>query len=394
MVLSVVAVVTVPWRPVPGGVPPPVPVAEVFSPAEIARGEGYARWARIWSYTGLTISLLTYGMLAWRRRAVARWVRRGSWWLQAVQAVVVVLAIQALVTAPTNAAARQHRLNAGLTHQSWPGWLRDQLVSLGVSVAAVTLVVVVIGWLSRRLPRAWPAAAAAVAATLALAFSFVWPVVVEPLFNRFEALPSGQLRTQVIQLAHRQGAPVSDVLIADASRRTTTLNAYVSGFGASRRVVVYDTLLASPQPQILAVVSHELSHAIHDDPLIGAGLGALGAAAGMGLLGVIVARRRGAPRARLAAGDAGWVPAVLALSAVATFAVSPVSNGVSRMIETRADVDAVAATRDGRAVEAIQRELVLAAHSDPAPPALLQWWFGTHPAPLLRIAIARHLGGQ
>lgn len=79
-----------------------------------------------------------------------------------------------------------------------------------------------------------------------------------------------------MRLAETDGVPVDAVLVVDASRRTTSLNAYVSGFGSTRGVVIYDT------------VGHELSHARHDDVLVGTALGALGAALGVGLLGLIV----------------------------------------------------------------------------------------------------------
>ena len=89
--------------------------------------------------------------------------------------------------------------------------------------------------------------------------SFVYPVLVEPLFSSFTPLPDGPLRTGVLELAEVEGVHVDDVLEADASRRTTTLNAYVSGFGSTRRVVLYDNLVRDvPEDQVLSVVAHEL----------------------------------------------------------------------------------------------------------------------------------------
>ena len=84
--------------------------------------------------------------------------------------------------------------------------------------------------------------------------------MVEPLFNWFTPLADGPLRTQILELADEEGVEVDDVLVADASRRTTTLNAYVSGFGSTRRVVVYDNLVDDlPEDQALSVVAHELA---------------------------------------------------------------------------------------------------------------------------------------
>ena len=87
----------------------------------------------------------------------------------------------------------------------------------------------------------------------------------------------------------RDGVPVKDVQVADASRRTTALNAYVAGYGASRRIVVYDTLLRDAAPaEVKMVVAHELGHAKRNDVLYGTAVGALGAALGVCLLFVVL----------------------------------------------------------------------------------------------------------
>ena len=87
---------------------------------------------------------------------------------------------------------------------------------------------------------------------------------------RFTPLPAGQLRTDLLQLAARDHVPVEDVLVADASRRTTALNAYVSGFGSTRRIVLYDTLVEKASPrEVELVVAHELGHAKRQDVLHG-----------------------------------------------------------------------------------------------------------------------------
>ena len=101
-------------------------------------------------------------------------------------------------------------------------------------------------------------------------------------WHSFTPMADGPLRTSLMRLAERDGVPVRDVLVADASRRTTALNAYVSGLGPTRRIVVYDTLLReAPPEQVEAVVAHELGHAKRNDVLTGTLIGALGAAAGV-----------------------------------------------------------------------------------------------------------------
>jgi STE24 endopeptidase len=213
--------------------------------------------------------------------------------------------------------------------------------------------------------------------------------LVEPVFNHFSSLPDGPLRTQILQVAAAEHVHLDDVLVADASRRTTTLNAYVSGYGSTRRVVLYDTVLKDlPRDQVISIVAHELGHARHDDVLTGSLLAALGATLGIGLLGLVlplVRRRPGALR------DPPVVPLVLALVAIGTLLSSPVNNGLSRRIETRADVDALLTTRNALAFQQMQKELALHSLSD-EPPAWSQFWFGSHPTTMERIAIGDQLG--
>jgi STE24 endopeptidase len=219
--------------------------------------------------------------------------------------------------------------------------------------------------------------------------SLVYPVLVEPLFNSFTPLPDGPLRTEILGLADEEGVAVDDVLVADASRRTTTINAYVSGFGSTRRVVVYDNLVDGlDRQETLSVVAHELAHAKHQDVLVGTALGAAGAALGDGLLGLLLPARRGGGVA-----DPRHVPRVLALVALAAVLAAPVQNGISRRIETRADVDALRVTEDPGAFVALQQELARRSAADLTPPAWSQWWFGSHPTTMLRIAEAERLGG-
>ena len=137
-----------------------------------------------------------------------------------------------------------------------------------------------------------------------------------------------------------------DVLVADASRRTTALNAYVSGLGPTRRIVVYDTLLADAPPgEVEAVVAHELGHARDNDVLTGTALGALGAAAAVCAVFLLgswtgLLRRAGVD----SIGDPRAVGLLLALAAVAGLVGAPLQNAVSRLIEARADAHALAVT--------------------------------------------------
>lgn len=379
---TLVAIVRVPWDVVPGAAPGPVAASSIFSAEEIARAEHFSWWARVWSWSSLAISLLVACWLGFSRWGgdLARRMR-GPWWVRVVLVVAVVTLLGRLVTLPLGIALRQLRLDAGLAAGSWAAWTFDLVKSELVAVAVTSIAVLALLGCARRWQRAWPAVAGLGLAVLVVAGSFVYPLVVEPLFNDFEPLPDGSLRASVLELAEAEGVEVDDVLVADASRRTTTLNAYVSGFGQTRRVVLYDTLVEdSPEDEALSVVAHELAHAQHGDVVTGTALGAAGACVAVGLLGLLLGGRRVGP---------ATVPRVLALAAIAALVSAPIQNGVSRQLETRADVTALEGTNDPAAFVALQRRLALRSRSDPAPPAWSQWWFGSHPTVLDRVALAR-----
>lgn len=395
--LVVLGAVFVPWSWVPGGHLVPVRASEVFTQTQLDRGANYAASQRHLSWAGLAVSTVLALLLGLTRLgARLSRVARGPWWFRTLLATLLVLVAGRLVTAPFDLAIRANALDYGLTRQSLGGWLSDQGISLLVGwVFAGGAVLLVIGT-ARRSPRRWPLWTALAGAVLTVLGSWVYPVVVEPLFNHFTSLSDGELRTRILALAATEHVQVSDVLVADASRRTTTLNAYVSGFGSTKRVVLYDNLVDDvPQRETLAVVAHELGHAKNHDVLLGTVLGAAGVVGGSGLLGLVLSRRRLLARAGVHhPGQPEAVALLLALMAVGSLLASPVQNTISRAIEARADRASLEATGDYAGFESLQVQLATRSLSDAEPPRWSQFWFGSHPTAVQRIGLARALQRQ
>ena len=388
----------VPWDWVPGGDLTPMRPEQLFTPAEIARGETFAEQRRLLAWSSYAVSLLVaagLGLTPLGSALLRRVFGRFHWVAGVVGGVGAVLLTGRIVTLPFALLTREQNLAYGLTTQGLFGWARDQAVSFLVGWVTTALLVLALVACARRWTRRWYVAAGAVAALLTVLGSYLYPVVVEPLFNDFTSMPEGDFRSSVLRLAEKEGVDVTDVLVADASRRTTTLNAYVSGFGETRRVVVYDTLLESlPADEALVVVAHELAHAKHNDVLLGTGLGVLGGIGGVALLALVLdttwARRRSGTRG---AADPAAVALLMALAAVGSFVASPLVNTVSRSVEARADRDSLAATDPDAAFVAVQRQLALRAVHDPTPPAWSQWWLGSHPTALQRAGLPASLRG-
>jgi STE24 endopeptidase len=393
VLLVVLAWALVPWDWTPDGSLRPVSPEEVLTPDEIARAESYAGYVRPLSWASYAISLglaLLLGLTALGSRLTAPVARRFPWWVTGPMVALGLLVAGRVVTLPFAALIRMRNLEEGLTTQSWAAWWEDRGLSLLVSWALVGTVVLVVLGTARRSPRHWHAWASGVLVALVFLGSLVYPLAVEPLFNRFSPLPPGSFKESVLELAEREGVRVDDVLVSDASRRTTTLNAYVSGLGGTRRVVVYDTLLEATSPaEARSVIAHELAHAKHRDVLVGTGLGALGAVAGVCLLALALDSRRLRGRVGITGpADPRAVALILALFAGAGLLASPVQNVMSRAVEARADRAALAATSDADAFRDVQRRLAQRSLADPTPPRWSYLWFASHPTVVQRFGLA------
>jgi STE24 endopeptidase len=396
---AVVAVGT-PWRPLeeaPEGTDGGADVREDdFSEQERARGARRAAESRrpaylrlgvgLGSAAGLGLTPLGGGLI----EAAARPV--GDGWLgQATVGAAALFAVGTLAVLPFGAWSERLARRWGLSVQTWRSWSVDRLKGLALGVVLLLLVVPPAFALTRASPEWWWVVGALAAAALTVVLSFVFPMVVEPLFAKFRPLEAGPLRDDLLALAVRDGVAVTDVLVADASRRTTALNAYVSGFGRTRRIVVYDTLLTNATPaEVRLVVAHELGHAKEQDVLRGTVVGAVLAASSVVLLHLALTE----PTLLRWAGAGGVEdPRSLALALLVAQVIGVVTgpglNLVSRRVEARADVHSLDLTRDPTSFVSAERRLALTNLADLEPPLLARALFGSHPTVPERIALAR-----
>jgi STE24 endopeptidase len=208
---------------------------------------------------------------------------------------------------------------------------------------------------------------------------FLAPVVLEPIFNSFRPLDDAALAQRLTALADRAGAPVKTVLIADASRRTNKVNAYVSGLGASRRVVVWDTLLEASDPDGVAlVVAHELGHRKlrHVAKLTTAAMTA--AVAVTVVLRVVLTTPRGRD-----------LPVALLVVVASEAVLLPLLSALSRRFEREADLFALTATGELTTFERVMTTLARRNLGDLAPPRWAYLLMFSHPTAPERLALAR-----
>lgn len=374
-----------------------VPVLDYFTQAFVDRA---AEFRGIQSALGICALIVTLavplalalywpriadGKLLADRRTGALAGRGGVIIAGAVGAAVVLLTL--LATLPFEIAAFARSRNYGLTVQGFGGWIFDWLLGALLLAAAVALLAMLALALIRKFGRAWWPIFGATIVVLAAAFVMFAPIVISPLFAEFKTLPAGEVRSDVEQLARAADVDAGEIYVVDAAARTTGANAYVAGLGSTRRVVLYDTLIADfSREERRQVIAHELAHARYDDLLVGLIWFAFVAMASMlavDLLARVLAERRGVDMSSPAA-----VAMLLAAAIVAIALAQPFANSFSRKVEARADAFSIEVTKNPQAAIELDRRLTVNNVSRPDPPTLLNTIFGTHPTPIKRIGMA------
>jgi STE24 endopeptidase len=359
-------------------------LAEEFSADERARSRAYHR--------PLYVALLADVALGAGLLAALAWTALGDWLfspLESVSQVAAAAAYAALVTAFVSVVDTPlafwrgwwREREWGFSTQSAGGWLADRGKGLAVSTVLGAAAWAAAVALARAFP-GWWAMPAAVALALAVLFlSFVAPVVLEPLFNRFRQLDDEALAADLQQLSERAGVPVKSVLVADASRRTTKVNAYVSGIGSTRRVVVFDTLLdATDAEAVQVVVAHELGHRRDGHVVKLTALAMAGAVVAVLLLWAVLGTRVADPRT---------LPEALLLLLALEVVALPGGSWLSRRYERAADRCSLDLTEQPAAFARAHVELARRNLSDLEPPRVVYLFLFSHPTPPERLALGR-----
>ena len=374
-----------------------VPQHYTLTPGERARAEAYSRDRYVVYFAGTALAL-GISLLLWLSRfgvALRNLARRAS----------CRLIVRCLVFAPLFIGAAsvlglpldyysdyriEHQF--GLSTQTLASWLGDWGKSLGLSVLAAVVVVWVFYGVVRYSPRRWWFYFWLATIPLELFVIFIEPWVVEPLFNKFTPLAETQpvLTDRIEDMMNRAGLhiPRSRILEMNASSKTKTLNAYVSGLGSSKRVVVWDTTLAALTPdETLLVLGHETGHyMLHHIPkefslieLALLGLFYLGYHA----FGVLI-RRFGACTALEGEGDLASLPVAMLVLTLLSFIGSPLFNAISRHYEHQADQYALevayGVVKDPNAAAArAEQALGVIDLADLHPSPFIVLWLYSHP---------------
>ncbi len=281
---------------------------------------------------------------------------------------------------------RQDRLSAFLLD-----WMTMKLIAwFIISVSMLALLALFV-----RFSRWWWVASGLALGVFAGCYILATPLVIDPIFNKFEKLDNPRLSQRLTGLMNSSGVDVQNIWVADASRRTKRANAYFTGFWGAQRIVLYDTLLDNYNiDEIVNVVAHELAHWQQKHILKGLLIGVIGLLTGLFILHQILTwmlKNRFRQVSREA--DPVLVLPVYLFYIVSMYLVMPPANWVSRQMEKEADQLALELTLDTNTF--IQTSVKLAQQnlSEVSPAPWVEAIFFTHPSNSRRIMSAERFRG-
>ena len=355
--------------------------------------------SEVWTI-GQLMLILAVGAVA-RMRDLAVGLSKNRW-AQGFSFAFLLLLLTRLLDLPIGIYGHHAALSYGLSVQGWGSWLADSAKMFALEWGIGGLLLMLMFRIIRKSPMRWWFWFWVPVVVCVIAGVFVTPYVIDPMFYKFEPLARTDpaLVQRLEQVVARGGIaiPPDRMFLMRASAKSTELNAYVTGFGASKRVVVWDTTIARSTPDEIAFIfAHEMGHYALGHVVLGVMLSCLGMLPlfWLGYHGVRILLARYGTVWRIPS-QQDWGAAVVLAMVLLTLSVisDPISNGISRMMEHNADVYGEEAIHgivaDPQAV-GLRTFQVLGEDSldDPTPHPIFEWWFDTHPTTRFRAAFAQ-----
>jgi STE24 endopeptidase len=344
----------------------------------------------VWSFA-LLLAVLYFGVAARYRDWAERTSKKS--FVQAFVVVALLLMTLNILDWPLDAYRHSVSLQYGLSVQGWSSWFADVLKGEAIVIVIATLAFWAMIFLIRRSPRRWWFYYWLLAVPFLVLLTVIAPVVIDPMFNKFEPLDRNnpQLVDAIERVTQRGGLviPRERMFEMKASEKVTTLNAYVTGFGPSKRVVVWDTTIKNAStPETLFVFGHEMGHYVLNHVIIGLALTAIG------LLIVLYLVHRASPwflrhfgqRWQIRElGDWAALPMIFLIISILGFVSTPIASSIGRVIEHNADVYGLEVTHgiNANSQEAAAHAFQVLGELSldyPYPSKLVVFWYYDHPS--------------
>lgn len=356
---------------------PKIDVAREFAGTDLGDAAAFERLLR-WTFIGSQVTLVV--VLALYAKHGARYVRDsaagpiGTGFLLGMLGLAFVWIAQLPFHVVDYWWAHKH----DVVEVGWFDFLFGDWLALSAQFLFVCFALLLAMGFARRLARTWwlPAAAAFVALTLL--FAYISPLLASGLRD-----PKGpQLRAEAAEIARKEGVPSIPLKVEEVHEITDAPNAYAFGLGSTRKVVLWDTIVGFPRPQVRVVIAHEYGHQAHHHIIKSVGWTALVLIPTALLVSLLTRRRGGMARPEA-------VPVALLVFIVLTIVATPLESAASRRFEREADWSALRTTRDPAAMKGLFQRFTSEALADPDPPGWYHALFDDHPSGAERVAMAK-----
>jgi Zn-dependent protease with chaperone function len=317
----------------------------------------------------------------------------GNRFVQKLIFVPMFALLVAIVSLPVEIYGHHIALAYGLSVQGWPSWVEDWAKGEAVSLVISALAVLVLFWIIRKSPQGWWLYFWLLTLPFAVLLIFVAPVILDPMFNTFRPLEKTQplLVSEIERVTHRGGLniPRDRMFEMEASAKVTTYNAYVTGIGATKRVVVWDnTARDLTVPETLFVFGHEMGHYVLDHIYKGLAFYAVTSLLGFWLgrrIVLAILGRWGTAWHIRGLNDLAVLPVLMLALSLLTFIGEPIGNAFSRHLERQADIYGLEVTRglfpnNGQVAASSFQKLGEKSYDYPNPNPLLVFWSYSHPS--------------
>jgi STE24 endopeptidase len=277
-----------------------------------------------------------------------------------------------------------------LSDQTLRAWLWDETKSLLLSFALATVIVELVYWTIRFAPQSWWLIAWVIFLALFVLMAQIAPVVLFPIFYKFSPLDNDELKRRLVKLGERAGTPIRGVYEWKLSEKTKKANAALTGLGATRRIILADTLLENySTDEIEAVLAHELGHHVHRHILKSIGVQAAVTFAGFWLASEVLQYAVDNARWFEGLSDFATLPLLILVFSVLSVLLMPVLNAYSRFNERQADRYCFQSVRSVEPFVTAMNKLAAQNLAERQPSKWVERLFHSHPSISNRVAAAR-----
>jgi STE24 endopeptidase len=366
-----------------------------FSSDVVERGREYRNTKYMMILLRMCVSLVFLYIIMqiqavkWITHLIQPVVFDSRWLTAGLAAALLTLALSA-VTLPVNFySGYLHEHSFGLSTRALSSWFSDLGKYVLIQLLLAFIIFAGLYLIMNAFPSWWWVISATLFSLFMVALTALSPLIIDPIFNKFTPLEDEHLKSDVIELARNAGIEVGEVYQMDASQRTRKLNAYFTGIGKTKRVVLYDTLIKKSSPEeVKMVVAHELGHWKRDH----LGKGLLLATAGTFIVVLVISR---ALVGSFASGmgitsfnDPAGIPLIMLIVMLLGFLSMPVQNVISRHFEKQADMDSLIFTGDPDTFIKVEERIGRTNLNDVEPNPVIKWLLFSHPPTMDRIRMA------